>query len=151
MLCGCINRYEAPTAPLPVETPYSALALYRGVSVPVGEGDPLPVAAARLAWKDDQVFADTALLEPGPGAIAESWPDALALLRGTEGPIIALVDEADVASLCAQVGSLAPRIARALRPDETALYPMIAREAPGERSPDPLVGAPLRCPTAEAP
>jgi hypothetical protein len=150
ILPGCIRRYAAPEEQTPATTPYSALALYREIAPPVGEGDPLPKAALRLASRGSSVFADAALIDgPEHPGITETWAGALALLqiRGDQ-PIVVLADTEGLATICAELSSFTSRMTLALRPDDAPIYPLSARLELSEFSADRLVGVPLICPLA---
>ena len=145
---GCIRRYATPEEQAPATTPYSALALYREILPPIGAGEPLPKAAVRLAAYGSSVFADAALIDgPEHPGITETWSGAAALLqiRG-DRPIVVLADTEGLIRVCEELRPLTSSMTRALRPDESPLYPLTARPDPGAFSADRLVGIPLRCP-----
>ena len=148
---GCIARHRAPDEPVIATTPYAALALYRQILPPISDGAPLPRTALRLAvGADGAVFADTTLIDgPATARIAESWPDAMALLAARSEPIVVLMSAAPHAELCATLAPLSPRAIRATRTVDEPLHPLKERDpVPDGLSADPLAGHALQddCP-----
>jgi len=111
---GCIRRYPAPVEPPEATMPYSAIATWRRVALPAGEGEALPEAALRLAVGPgvDDVFADDALVAGrAAGRTADGWDASLELLERTGGPVVLLVDRRLAGSeVCERLAPLGDRL-----------------------------------------
>jgi len=109
---GCIRRVPAPTDDAPADSPYSAVATWRDISLPAlpqSGGVPLPEAALRLAiGPDASIWMDSALVDGRESAlIHEDLAPALRALEGRAEDIVLIGFDP---SLCAALRPLGERL-----------------------------------------
>ncbi|MBN92619.1 MAG: hypothetical protein CL928_00880 [Deltaproteobacteria bacterium] len=156
---GCIRRYPAPTAHVEPQMPYSAIATWRGLTLPVQPEQAaaaLPDQALRLAIgpTSEDVFADTFLVDGREEGrtFDQDLHQIVREFNGRTEPVVILVDQSlwpAGADLCALLGRLGDRAHVAVGLSGHAHEGPAPRPEFEAGSPDPLSTMPLEalCPT----
>jgi hypothetical protein len=95
LIGGCIRRVPAPSDDAPAQSPYSAIATWREVSLPAlpdSGAAPLPRAALRFALgSEGSVWMDSALVDGrNEATVHEDYDSALEALRARSETIVIL-------------------------------------------------------------